>query len=69
MAPPPDQSKALAACRARHAKPHAPATDDHERPPFAADIREGMGWLPLIHCCMIPLQTWILPPKMVILPG
>ncbi len=26
---------------ARHAKPYDPATDDYERPPFAADIKEG----------------------------
>ena len=26
---------------AKHAKPYDPATDDYERPPFAADIKEG----------------------------
>jgi hypothetical protein len=26
---------------ARHARPYDPATDDYERPPFAADIKEG----------------------------
>jgi len=25
----------------RHVKPYDPATDDYERPPFAADIKEG----------------------------
>ena len=26
---------------ARHVKPYDPATDDYERPAFAADIKEG----------------------------
>ena len=25
----------------KHAKPYDPTTDDYERPPFAADIKEG----------------------------
>ena len=41
MSTPSDQSKALADFLARHAKPYHPATDDYERPPFAADIKEG----------------------------
>ncbi len=41
MSTPSDQSKALADFIARHAKPYDPATDDYERPPFAADIKEG----------------------------
>ena len=41
MSTPSDQSKALADFIARHAKPYDPATDDYERPAFAADIKEG----------------------------
>src|SRR6266478_5841511 len=37
----PDQSKALADFLARHAGDYNPVTDDYERPPFAADIKEG----------------------------
>ncbi len=36
-----DQGRALAEFLARHARPYDPATDDNERPPFAADIKEG----------------------------
>ena len=36
-----DQSKSLADFLARHVKPYNPATDDYDRPPFAADIKEG----------------------------
>ncbi len=36
-----EQAEALAAFLARHVKPYDPATDDYERPPFAADIKEG----------------------------
>lgn len=36
-----DQSKALAEFLARHAKSYDAATDDYERPAFAADIKEG----------------------------
>jgi len=41
MSKAPDQSKALAAFLARHAKAYDAATDDYERPAFAADIKEG----------------------------
>src|SRR6185436_11478865 len=36
-----EQAKALAEFLSRHAKPYDPVTDDYERPPFAADIKEG----------------------------
>jgi DNA modification methylase len=36
-----DPSKVLAEFIARHAKAYDPATDDYERPAFAADIKEG----------------------------
>ena len=36
-----DQPKALAEFLARHVTPYDPATDDYERPPFTADIKEG----------------------------
>lgn len=35
------QAEAVKAFIATHARPYAPATDDYERPPFAADIKEG----------------------------
>ena len=38
---PEDQQKPSHEFLARHAKPYDPATDDYERPPFAADIKEG----------------------------
>lgn len=41
MSKAPDQSKDLAAFLARHARAYDPATDDYERPAFAADIKEG----------------------------
>ncbi|MCX5676473.1 MAG: DNA methyltransferase [Planctomycetota bacterium] len=41
MLEPHEQEKALAEFLARHVKPYDPATDDYERPPFAADIKEG----------------------------
>ncbi|HOC57649.1 MAG TPA: DNA methyltransferase [Verrucomicrobiota bacterium] len=37
----PDQAKALADFLARHVKAYDPTTDGYERPPFAADIKEG----------------------------
>jgi hypothetical protein len=36
-----DQQTELADFLAQHVKPYDPATDDYERPPFAADIKEG----------------------------
>jgi hypothetical protein len=36
-----NQTEALKDFLARHAKPYDPATDDYERPPFAADTKEG----------------------------
>lgn len=36
-----DQSNALAAYLDRHVTPYEPTTEDYERPPFAADIKEG----------------------------
>lgn len=36
-----DQSNVLADFLVRHVKPYDPAKDDYERPPFAADIKEG----------------------------
>lgn len=41
MLTPEEQEKALKEFIARHARPYDPATDDYERPPFAADIKEG----------------------------
>ncbi len=35
------QPEELAKFLARHVRPYDPATDDYERPPFAADIKEG----------------------------
>ena len=35
------QSEALKAFFAKHARPYDAASDDYERPPFAADIKEG----------------------------
>jgi hypothetical protein len=35
------QARALADFLARNVKPYDPETDDYERPPFAADIKEG----------------------------
>jgi len=37
----PDEETELADFLVRHVKPYDPATDDYERPPFAADIKEG----------------------------
>jgi hypothetical protein len=36
-----DESQALADFIARHSKPYDPETDNYDRPPFAADIKEG----------------------------
>jgi hypothetical protein len=36
-----EQTKALQDFLAKHVTPYDPATDDYERPPFAADIKEG----------------------------
>jgi len=41
MLNPDDQEKALQELLARHVKPYDPETDQYERPPFAADIKEG----------------------------
>src|ERR1035437_9816626 len=41
MSTPTDQTQSLAPFLARHAKPYDPATDDYERPSFAADTKEG----------------------------
>jgi hypothetical protein len=38
---PEEQAKALADFLAKHARPYDAATDDYDRPPFAADIKEG----------------------------
>jgi DNA modification methylase len=38
---PEEQQNAFKDFLARHVKPYDPATDDYERPPFAADIKEG----------------------------
>lgn len=35
------QAKALAEFLAKHVTPYDPETDDYDRPPFAADIKEG----------------------------
>ena len=35
------QARALADFLAQHLKPYDPETDDYDRPPFAADIKEG----------------------------
>ncbi|MBI2925833.1 MAG: hypothetical protein HYY24_09040 [Verrucomicrobia bacterium] len=37
----PEQSKELTDFLARHVRPYDPEMDDYERPPFAADIKEG----------------------------
>lgn len=39
--PPNAQDASLQAFLARHVTPYDPGTDDYERPPFAADIKEG----------------------------
>lgn len=41
MSTPPDQSEALAEFLSQHVRAYDPATDDYERPPFAADTKEG----------------------------
>ncbi len=41
MPEPHEQEKALAEFLARHVRPYDPATDDYDRPPFAADVKEG----------------------------
>jgi len=38
MTPPDDQAEALSDFLGQHMKPYDPATDDYERPPFAADV-------------------------------
>ena len=38
---PQSQAQAMKAFIAKHAHPYDPATNDHERPPFAADTKEG----------------------------
>lgn len=41
MTDPDQQSKDIQAFLAQHVRPYDPETDDYERPPFAADIKEG----------------------------
>jgi len=41
MTDPDQQAKDLEAFLAKHVRPYDPETDDYERPPFAADIKEG----------------------------
>ena len=36
-----DESDVLAEFIAQHSKPYNPETDSYDRPPFAADIKEG----------------------------
>lgn len=41
MIDPAEQDKALKVFLAAHVRPYDPETDDYDRPPFAADIKEG----------------------------
>lgn len=41
MFDPAEQAKLLREFLARHVRPYDPGTDDYDRPPFAADIKEG----------------------------